>query len=254
MAEPQTFQGKPCSIGESDDRLQSMFVSDVNGEMKFFAACGKQVLKKTRLGGKLICGEIRKGDLSSPSTHDAIVIKDDPAICGDPCVGFQTVGTQLQRKGERLDGVFWRVRAGSTMSKGDGYIDERREPLLHEPRLRHVSYDDGVFNLSGSEIVFLLLAGLVVLGPERLPGVIRRVGQVYGDIKRAAQGVERELKETFAEPLQELQSSVRDVSQTAREAGNFFGVVDPEPSPPMRPEQARLPEVDEVKDPEGPSS
>jgi sec-independent protein translocase protein TatB len=94
-----------------------------------------------------------------------------------------------------------------------------------------------VFNFSGSEIIFLLLAGLVVLGPERLPGVIRQVGKVYGDIRRTTQGLERELRETFDEPLKDLRST----TDTIRSG---FGEIDTEPSPPMRTEmsQALTPE------------
>ena len=61
--------------------------------------------------------------------------------------------------------------------------------------------------MSGSEIIFLLIAGLVVLGPERLPGVIRRGGKIYGDLRRAASGYEKEFRETFSEPLNELKST-----------------------------------------------
>jgi len=89
-----------------------------------------------------------------------------------------------------------------------------------------------VFNFSGSEIIFLLLAGLVVLGPERLPGVIRQVGKVYGDIRRTTQGLERELRGTFDEPLKDLRS-------TAESIRSGFGEIDTEPSPPMRPEQSQ---------------
>jgi sec-independent protein translocase protein TatB len=99
-----------------------------------------------------------------------------------------------------------------------------------------------VFNFSGSEIVFLLLAGLVVLGPERLPGVIRQVGKLYGDIRRTTQDLEKELRGTFDEPLKDLRSTADSIR-----AG--FGEVDTEPSPPMRSEQATplTPEqVDEV--------
>lgn len=94
-----------------------------------------------------------------------------------------------------------------------------------------------MFNLSGSEVLFLLLAGLVVLGPDRLPGVIRRAGRFYGDLRRAAGGVERELRETFGEPAAELRDTVRA-------AGTVFGVPDDEPSPPMRPERSAPPASD----------
>jgi Tat protein translocase TatB subunit len=92
-----------------------------------------------------------------------------------------------------------------------------------------------VFNLTGSEIVFLLLAGLVVLGPERLPGVLRTVGRVYGEVRKMAQGLEREIKDTFAEP-------VSDLRKTADQIKTGFGEVDTEPSPPMRPEKSATPE------------
>ena len=91
-----------------------------------------------------------------------------------------------------------------------------------------------MFNLSGSEILFLLVAGLVVLGPERLPGVIRRVARTYAELKKVTQTFEKEFRETFDEPLRELRS-------TADELRNGFGEVDPEPTPPMRPEQAVMP-------------
>lgn len=108
----------------------------------------------------------------------------------------------------------------------------RREPTVP-------SYAGAVFNLSGSEIVFLLVAGLVVLGPERLPGVIRGVGRTYGELRRLARGFEAEMKGTFEEPL-------RDLRETARDIRDGFGTVDLEPSPPMRPEQSVLPPTDGV--------
>ena len=91
--------------------------------------------------------------------------------------------------------------------------------------------------MSGSEIIFLLVAGLVVLGPERLPGVIRRGGKLYGDLRRAASGYEKEFRQTFSEPINELKS-------TADQMRNGFGLVDTEPSPPMRPEKASYPKPD----------
>lgn len=89
-----------------------------------------------------------------------------------------------------------------------------------------------MFNLSGSEIVFLLVAGLVVLGPERLPGVIRTVGRVYGDVRRAARGFEKEITETFREPIKDFKDATNDIK-------TGFGQIDTEPSPPMRPEMPR---------------
>ena len=83
--------------------------------------------------------------------------------------------------------------------------------------------------------MFLLLAGLVVLGPERLPGVIRGVAKTYGELRRAMAGIEKEFRDTFDEPL-------RDLRNTVEGAKTGFGLIDTEPSPPMRPEQAASPE------------
>lgn len=91
-----------------------------------------------------------------------------------------------------------------------------------------------MFNFSGSEIIFLLLAGLVVLGPERLPGVIRKAGKTYGQLRRATQGIEREFRETFKDPIDEFTSAADSMK-------HGFGLVDDEPSPPMRPEMPEIP-------------
>lgn len=85
--------------------------------------------------------------------------------------------------------------------------------------------------------MFLLLAGMVVLGPERLPGVMRKAGRVYGELRRMANGYEREFKDTFAEPIREFRSAAREIETEVR----GFGKVDTAPSPPMRPERAVAP-------------
>lgn len=64
-----------------------------------------------------------------------------------------------------------------------------------------------MFNLSGSEIVFLLIIGLVVLGPEKLPTALRKAGRLYGEFKRVTAGAESEFRSAFAEPLRELQDT-----------------------------------------------
>lgn len=64
-----------------------------------------------------------------------------------------------------------------------------------------------MFNLSGSEIVFILLAGLVVLGPEKLPGAIRQVGRIYAELRRMGQGFQDELRTTLDEPMRELRET-----------------------------------------------
>lgn len=64
-----------------------------------------------------------------------------------------------------------------------------------------------MFNLSGSEIVFLLIIGLVVLGPEKLPTALRKAGRIYGEFKRIASGAESDFRSAFADPLRELKDT-----------------------------------------------
>jgi Tat protein translocase TatB subunit len=67
-----------------------------------------------------------------------------------------------------------------------------------------------MFNFSGSEIIFLLILGLVVLGPEKLPGVLRKAGRLYGEFKRVTSDAQSELRQAFSEPIKDLQNTAND--------------------------------------------
>jgi sec-independent protein translocase protein TatB len=64
-----------------------------------------------------------------------------------------------------------------------------------------------VFNLQGSEIIFILLLALVVLGPEKLPGAIRKFTQVYGELRKMGTGFQTELKSALDEPMREMRET-----------------------------------------------
>ncbi len=61
-----------------------------------------------------------------------------------------------------------------------------------------------MFNISGSELAFLLIVALVILGPERLPSALRSFGRTYGEFKKMAGGFQSELKEALDEPMREI--------------------------------------------------
>lgn len=84
-----------------------------------------------------------------------------------------------------------------------------------------------MFNLSGSEIVIILLLALVVLGPEKLPEAIRRFGRLYGELKRMSTGFQTEFKSAFDEPLREL----RETADLTRRAIEQATTVESDPSP-----------------------
>lgn len=71
-----------------------------------------------------------------------------------------------------------------------------------------------MFNLSGSEIVVILLLALIVLGPEKLPEAIRKFGRVYSEVRKISNGFQSEFKNAFDEPMREL----RETAQMTRDA------------------------------------
>ena len=71
-----------------------------------------------------------------------------------------------------------------------------------------------MFNLSGSEMVFLLLIALVVLGPEKLPEAVRKFGKTYGELKKMSSGFQSELRNALDEPMKEM----RETADTLRQA------------------------------------
>jgi sec-independent protein translocase protein TatB len=74
-----------------------------------------------------------------------------------------------------------------------------------------------VFNLQGSELVIILLLALVVLGPEKLPEAMRRMGRFYGDLKKMSTGFQQEFRSAVDEPLREF----RQTADTVRDSVDF---------------------------------
>lgn len=66
-----------------------------------------------------------------------------------------------------------------------------------------------MFNFSGSEIFFLLILGLVILGPEKLPGVIRKAGKLYGEFKRITTEAQGDFKDAFGDTIGELKDTAQ---------------------------------------------
>ncbi len=64
-----------------------------------------------------------------------------------------------------------------------------------------------MFNLTGSEIIVILLLALVVLGPEKLPDAIRKFSQTYGELKRMGTGFQSEIKSALDEPMREMRQT-----------------------------------------------
>ena len=72
-----------------------------------------------------------------------------------------------------------------------------------------------MFNLQGSEIIFILLIALVVLGPEKLPGAIKRVTQMYAEFRKMSSGFQSEFKSVIDEPMREMRETADMVRNAA---------------------------------------
>lgn len=72
-----------------------------------------------------------------------------------------------------------------------------------------------MFNLTGSEIVVILLLALVVLGPEKLPDAVRRFGKAYSELKKMGTGFQQEFKSAMDEPMREMRESADMLRRSA---------------------------------------
>lgn len=51
-----------------------------------------------------------------------------------------------------------------------------------------------MFNVGGGEVLVILLVALVVLGPDKLPGAVRSVGNMVGELRKLSNGFQSEMR------------------------------------------------------------
>lgn len=64
-------------------------------------------------------------------------------------------------------------------------------------------------NLGGGEILVLLLLGLLVIGPQRLPVVARQVGRLLTEMRRMSRGFQEEFRAALEDPVKEAKARAR---------------------------------------------
>ena len=72
-----------------------------------------------------------------------------------------------------------------------------------------------MFDIGFWELLLITIIGLVVLGPERLPGAIRSVRSWLAGVRRFSQNVKNELSEELR--IQELHSHLKKAEQSNME-------------------------------------
>jgi Tat protein translocase TatB subunit len=100
-----------------------------------------------------------------------------------------------------------------------------------------------VFNLTGSEIVVILLLALVILGPEKLPDAIRRFGRTYAELKKLGTGFQDEFKAAIDQPMREM----RETTDMLRRSADFSG--DSVHDRPPRTDEFHAPDEPPLRDP-----
>ncbi|WP_432464133.1 Sec-independent protein translocase protein TatB [Agarivorans sp. QJM3NY_33] len=75
-----------------------------------------------------------------------------------------------------------------------------------------------MFDIGFWELVLISVLGLLVLGPERLPGAIRSVLSVVRSVKQAVSSVSTELKQELE--LDELHQNLKKAEQNGLESLN----------------------------------
>ena len=74
-----------------------------------------------------------------------------------------------------------------------------------------------MFNLSGSEVIIILILALVILGPDKLPDAMRRAGRTWAELRKLSSGFQEEVRKGFEEPTKE----VRQTADAVRKAAAF---------------------------------
>lgn len=109
----------------------------------------------------------------------------------------------------------------------------------------------------GQELLIILLVALVVLGPQRLPEVARKLGAWTAELRRAAReirsGLEAEVREVqkvakeVEAPIGEVRRTLRDTARLA-DGGEGMRWIGPRPAAGPTPEQAMadLAEIEET--------
>jgi sec-independent protein translocase protein TatB len=96
-----------------------------------------------------------------------------------------------------------------------------------------------MFNIGGGEIIGLLVLGMILIGPDRMPSVAADAAKLLIKLKNIAQTATNELKENLGPGYEDLQ--VKDLNPKAfikKHIGDVIDMVDfdAKPKPKIDPE------------------
>ncbi len=120
-----------------------------------------------------------------------------------------------------------------------------------------------MFDIGFAELVVLAVIAMVVVGPERLPGVIRTVGKTVGQARRFMTGLQNQIEQEIKldELNKKIMAETKGMDFTAKSTEPSHQTEDAEvpsiqpkvedlPEPPMPTETVASPPVDKTNDTE----
>jgi sec-independent protein translocase protein TatB len=57
-----------------------------------------------------------------------------------------------------------------------------------------------VFNISATELLVIAIVALLILGPDKLPDAMRKLGRATRELRRITSGFEAELRDALSDP------------------------------------------------------
>ena len=81
-----------------------------------------------------------------------------------------------------------------------------------------------MFDIGFSELFIIMVVGLLVIGPERLPKVARTVGALFGRLQRYVNDVKADIqREMELDELKKLRSQFEDAARSVEQSVNEVG-------------------------------
>jgi sec-independent protein translocase protein TatB len=71
-----------------------------------------------------------------------------------------------------------------------------------------------MFGIGPMELLVIILVALLVLGPKRLPEVMKMMGRMLAELRKTADEVKKEIIEQ--EDMKDIQESLREISDVPR--------------------------------------
>ena len=98
-----------------------------------------------------------------------------------------------------------------------------------------------MFNISATELLVIAVVALLVLGPDKLPDAMRKLGRATREIRRITSGFEAELRDALSDPVEtpaptSPAPSASTETTAAAEPQNPTAAPEPAPTPSDVPE------------------